>query len=72
MASTGDETNTDGAGLYAGLASGDRTAISTGATYEGGSGGGGTLFKVTTNGALTHNLYVQRRRRLQWQRRRFA
>ena len=48
---TGNETNADGADLSAGLTLGPDGNF-YGATSEGGSGGSGTLFMVTTNGAL--------------------
>jgi uncharacterized repeat protein (TIGR03803 family) len=53
---TGNQTNSDGAGPYAGLTLGANGDF-YGATSAGGSGGSGTLFEVTTNGALT-NLYT--------------
>ena len=53
---TGGTTNTDGANPYAGLVLGTNGAF-YGTTAEGGKGGSGTLFDVTTNGAFT-NLYT--------------
>ena len=49
---TGDETNSEGAEPFAGLTLGTDGDF-YGGTIEGGKTGSGTLFKVTTNGALT-------------------
>lgn len=53
---TGFNTNSDGAGPYAGLAVGPN-GILYGGTSGGGTNGSGTLFEVTTNGSWT-NLYT--------------
>jgi len=53
---TGDETNVDGTSPVGGLTLGPDGNF-YGATTAGGPGGSGTLFKVTTTGALT-NIYT--------------